>query len=913
MGVEVGAYKGARKQAFLMALRLAWRDARKHKGRSALIVALIALPVAGMTMVALLITSSQMTAQERIDTELGTAQAVLMPGVGGGFVQMPTEPHSGVQVSAPDSNFVARTPLEAAPSGYKKIVEQTGQLELAKGKVPVFTQIRTTELFEPAFSSRFDLVEGSQEEKSDAVYLSTALSLRMDLSVGDELKVGSDSYPIAGIIREKGWAAIGEIVYALPGHPLSEASQGAPAAHVYLLGDNPLTWPEIKELNAVGVSALSRAVLLDPPDASEVPNSAIDYQTQSFLTGMVAISVIGSLVLAEVGLLAGAAFAVGAKGQRRMLALLAAAGGEKSTIRFIVTASGVVLGAIGVVVGAILGIAAAAAWVVWHLSNYSPAFPGFHLTWWPIGIFACLGFLASVIAALVPGSAIARQNVFTAVKSAHSASRPARRIPRAGLACLGAAIVFGGTGVWLAFAAADGEEAASRALFFVPLMALGTLFFISGLLACTGRIVDLIARAASRAPTSVRMAARDASRNRSRAVPAVAAVLAATSVAAIVMVGSATAAYQAQFGQSNNIRDLQGSVRLVHYNEEDGSLSSIDPTPAAVAVEKVMGSVGEATVVSGVEHSCPLDGECTYRRLELPAANTCAVRIAEETADPATCRDPFNGGNAGLPQFVADDVEAVTAIFGHAPSQEVVTALKSGKMVVLNPAWIEGGHVTILEEWWDPETGKPGETERIRVEAVAATGAPNLGLEGIISPSTAEGLGFEIQESFVVMDLPRQPTNAIADEINAELIETMGYQSTFMFQFPGPPVEEILWAICGIAALVALTSAAITAGLALADGRSDHVTLAGIGAAPALRKRLAAAQTALGASLGVVLGMVGGLVPAAAVLAAVPQYQLIIPWPQLLALVVLVPLIGAGSAWLFTRARLPMTRRALLE
>ena len=80
MGVEVGAYKGARKQAFLMALRLAWRDARKHKGRSALIVALIALPVAGMTMIALLITSSQMTAQERIDTELGTAQALLMPG-----------------------------------------------------------------------------------------------------------------------------------------------------------------------------------------------------------------------------------------------------------------------------------------------------------------------------------------------------------------------------------------------------------------------------------------------------------------------------------------------------------------------------------------------------------------------------------------------------------------------------------------------------------------------------------------------------------------------------------------------------------------------------------------------------------------------------------------------------------------
>jgi putative ABC transport system permease protein len=164
-----------------------------------------------------------------------------------------------------------------------------------------------------------------------------------------------------------------------------------------------------------------------------------------------------------------------------------------------------------------------------------------------------------------------------------------------------------------------------------------------------------------------------------------------------------------------------------------------------------------------------------------------------------------------------------------------------------------------------------------------------------------------------VMDLPEQPTNAMADDINAELFESVGDQAWFTFKHPGPPTEQILWAISGIAALVALTSAAVTAGLALADGRSDHMTLAGVGAAPALRKRLAAAQTALGASLGVVLGMVGGLVPAVAVLIAVQRYQLVIPWPQLIALVALVPLIGAGAAWLFTRARLPMTRRALLQ
>lgn len=911
MGVEVGAYKGARKQAFLMALRLAWRDARKHKGRSALIVALIALPVAGMTMIALLITSSQMTAQERIDTELGTAQALLMPGMGGEYLQMPTEPHSGMQVSEPDPDFVAQTPLEATPSGYEVIVEQTGHLELAKGRVPVFAQLRTTELFEPAFASRFDLVEGSQGDR-DAVYLSAALSERMRLEVGEELKVGPDSYPIAGIIREKGSAALGEVAYALPEHPMMKASEGS-MSNVFLLGDDPLTWPEIKELNAVGVSALSRAVLLDPPDASELPGAAMDYQAQNLLMGLLAVSVIGSLVLAEVGLLAGAAFAVGAKGQRRMLALIAAAGGEKSTVRFIVTASGVVLGCIGVSVGAIVGIALAAAWVYWHLSNYSPAFPGFHLTWWPIIIFVTLGFLASVIAALVPASAIARQNVFAAVKSAHSASKAARRIPRAGMFWLGTALVFGGTGAWLAFAAAPGEEFTARALFFVPLMALGTIFFLVGLLACTGRLVDLISRAVSSAPTAIRMAARDASRNRSRSVPAIAAVLAATAVAAIVMVGSATLTYDAEYGQPQNLRELQGSVSLISYEEEDGSVTLMDPTAAVTAVEKALGDAGEGTVVSGVPTSCAPHAECTSSNLELPVANTCAVQIADGDASPATCRDPYNGGGGGLPHFVVDDAQAIEAIFGHRPSEDVISALESGKMVVLNPAWIEDGQVTVVQTSWNDETGRPGEPKRIRIEAVAAENAPNLALEGIMAPSTAEEFGFPVMPSNVVMDLPEQPTNAMADDINAELFETVGDQAWFTFKHRGPPTEQILWAISGVAALVALTSAAVTAGLALADGRSDHMTLAGVGAAPALRKRLAAAQTALGASLGVVLGMVGGLVPAVAVLIAVQRYQLVIPWPQLIALVVLVPLIGAGAAWLFTRARLPMTRRALLQ
>jgi putative ABC transport system permease protein len=36
-----------------------------------------------------------------------------------------------------------------------------------------------------------------------------------------------------------------------------------------------------------------------------------------------------------------------------------------------------------------------------------------------------------------------------------------------------------------------------------------------------------------------------------------------------------------------------------------------------------------------------------------------------------------------------------------------------------------------------------------------------------------------------------------------------------------------------------------------------------------------------------------------------------IPWLQLVALLVAVPLTGSALAWIFTRARLPMSRRSV--
>ena len=96
----------------------------------------------------------------------------------------------------------------------------------------------------------------------------------------------------------------------------------------------------------------------------------------------------------------------------------------------------------------------------------------------------------------------------------------------------------------------------------------------------------------------------------------------------------------------------------------------------------------------------------------------------------------------------------------------------------------------------------------------------------------------------------------------------------------------------------------------MADSRKDHVTLAGVGAAPRLRKALAGSQALMTAGLGTVLGSISGVIPALLLVTATGMARTaVVPWLQLVALLVAVPLTGGALAWLFTRAKLPVSRR----
>src|SRR5439155_1230481 len=135
----------------------------------------------------------------------------------------------------------------------------------------------------------------------------------------------------------------------------------------------------------------------------------------------------GGLAMLEIVLLAGPAFAVGARRRQRELALISASGAAPAQVRRIVLADGVVLGSLAAVTGVVLGVLVAAASrpiVEDYLTRRSGEFRIFPLA---LGILVGAAVLTGVLAALVPAWISARQDVVTALAGRRGITRSRRR------------------------------------------------------------------------------------------------------------------------------------------------------------------------------------------------------------------------------------------------------------------------------------------------------------------------------------------------------------------------------------------------------------------------------------------------------------------------------------------------------
>jgi putative ABC transport system permease protein len=425
-------------------LRIARREALRARGRSALVLAMIALPVLAVVALDTLGRTSQVTTTEGLDRKLGSADALVMSdGDRGPVDQNPDLTFLSGQASDAALPLPDATTITTALGARSRVIALTG------GEVGLLTPDGVSragalevDLRDPMTAGLFDLREGEMPSRVNEIAISVRVSGR-GFSVGDTVTLENGQTRQVTAIVESTSTLEQSTVVGLPGSLGVESIEGHRSWLVHRPGG--VDWPTVRQLNTHGLYVLSRDVVEHPPPASEVSIEALsDAGPDSRVVAVLALVV--AMALLEVVLLAGPAFAVGARRQQRSLALIMATGGDRRDVKRAVLAGGVVLGAVAAAVGALGGIVVAAVARPFVQGFSTEVLGPFEVSVRDVTLIALCGLLSAVLAAVAPAMLAARQDVVAVLAGRRGDTRTGRRSPVLGAVLLGGGValaVFG--------------------------------------------------------------------------------------------------------------------------------------------------------------------------------------------------------------------------------------------------------------------------------------------------------------------------------------------------------------------------------------------------------------------------------------------------------------------------------------
>lgn len=898
------------------ALRIARRETRRAKGRSAMVVLMIGAPVAALAMFAATFDMFTLTKLEQTERFMGAADARMSWPWHVPVTQAPNsdpsqlhyQPVPGYEevfndptIDAPELKPGTQAELLAAlPAGSHVVPYAQGQLEFETATGIGAIDSIWLDGSSPLTRGMLTLLEGRFPKAAGEIALSPPalrrVGGRLDGTVASA--DGEHTYRIVGIFEDP--SDLGERALLAP-----RIDSGEMADTWLVDTPGPVTWAEIRRLNQFGIVVNSRELFLNPLPESELPPSLADAMASEQLTFTVLIA---GLALLEIVLMAGPAFAVSARRRSRQLALVAANGGTPAQVRRIVLADGVVLGLIGAGAGIAAGVAGAVIGrpiVEQHLAGFRAGAYRF----FPAALIAiaALAVVTGVLAALVPAIITARQDVVAALAGRRGARGSRKRWLALGItgAATGTAIVVYGT------------MQRSQTIMLAG-MVVGEL----GLVLCTPALVGLVAQIGRMLPLAPRIALRDAARNRAAAAPAISAVMAAVagSVALGLYIDSSAAQQRAGYRQNWPVGHIEvfltEPTELPAGQEAPPVISAIEAAELLRSTVPVTGTylltrAGCAT--RAADHWCHVEPEVAPAKACPYLAEYRQSGILSPDKQRAARADPRCANLSAYYQPYIDDgsgVELVTGATGD-DLAAAVAMLRSGGVVVTDEQLIDNGRARLKV------TGH-ATAEAVRHEAPAhllTTGT----FEGLILPPTlAESYGLGPGGASLIAATSRMPTQAEMDALNARLARGHAYA----WLEKGPPVEfdPRLLILIAAAALITVTAAGFGTGLAAADGRADLSTLAAVGASPRVRRVLSLSQSGVIAGLGSLLGAIAGMGAALAVLTALNHQwadvwpgpdpmPIRIPWLSLAIALLIVPAISVLGAGLLTRSRLPIERR----
>jgi putative ABC transport system permease protein len=912
------------RSSWAVALRMARRDVWRHRGRSLVVLLMVGLPTALLTFGLTLYPTSVVSGTERIPREIGSGVAsVLSPvpnqvaqdveGQNAAYVEDAAKPIPGYAADAPVAEATAA--LSAFFKGTAVPIRDV-ECRVRVGDVNKRLQVAVVD-GRAGLGDVARLVSGRWPSNPAEVTVTSAGVQQRGLPTSGTLEVSTPTGPttatVVGVSEVwKEWGPIQGIV-ALTDFGASSYNQ----TKWIIKRDTPMTWPEVRAANEHGLLVLSADALRHPPADSELDPMVREGIHNANSTAATLGVAGGSILLIVITLLVGPAFAVSAARQRRTLALAASNGATTAQLRHTVLAQAVVLGIAASALGAVIGVAAVVVTTNLVIPHFTVWTGGpLDVPWLQILGVTAVAMLSAVIAALLPARRLGRLDIVGVMKGQSVSPPLSRSLPIAGA-------IAAGVGGFALFTAVIGRR---NEVFVVA----GAILLIVGALCLVPMLLVLAARFASRLPVSLRMATRDAARQRTRSGPSVAAVVAALAALTMMLIGLSSDTEQQRreyrpsniAGEATLYAPFDDPTALTRFSDTvKGVDDSLVLTPVLIPSGNTKAPSGERQPwINAVPQGCTAE-EIVVGREPWSDTPKCAILGTQ------TMRNHAGIGALALEEIARRfDLSADERATLQAGGALEVSAnpLKGDSLVV--------AHGTVGQ---DASTGNYSEVvttgqstlrlvHRTLTTDLLERAPADLGL--LVTPETAQRLGWSLSTSQLLVHSPNGPiTRDTEDRINTALAAEEGnFQVERGFQRGDALIMAIL---VGVFAFLVLVITLTSTALSLAEQQKDDATLAALGATRATRRGMAAAQAfvigAIGSLIGVAVGMVPGIAITYPLTGQVPcdpitgmcsgDYAaptILIPWLWLAVAAVGVPVLAALIAAVSVRRAPVMIRRA---
>ena len=870
-----------------LALRVARRDLLRDRVRAIIALVMVTLPVLGVIAADILMRTSEVSAAEGIDRRIGTVATA--------EVRIAADGTQVFQGADPGNGWGNGDPLPR-PTTFADIERVVGQRSTALAPQRTEVLVRTSEGREAVSGAELDpaarlarglyrLDGGRWPTATDEVVVNQALrdegvgrTVTMIGRGGEETTRTVVGTVVDATVRSR------PVVVGLPGSLPEAGWHSAMDGEGWLVDGPPITWEQVERLNALGAFVTDRHLVTHPDEAVDV----LDYDSGADGTADV-VALVVVMALIEVVLLAGPAFAVGARKQQRTLALLASSGGTPTQGRRVILAGGLLLGLSAAFLGVLGGIGAG--WLLQPLAQRlnSEWLGPFEVPWLHLVGVAAFGLVSALLACLVPAWIASRQNVVAVLAGRRGDAKPVRAFP-----LLGVLLFLVGTGMAFLGARHSGLTVAWSAVVCV----LGMVLLVPV-------VVGAVARLAGRLPLPVRFAARDAVRHRTRTTPAVAAV--AATVAGVVALGIAWTSDEKQNRETYQASLLMGDAAVTPSYDyfTDGS-ETVDWEQVAEVVARHAPDARVAPV-AGVRQQT---GPDTWT----------GVSFLDPTAragDEGWVMPFWSTSTIGSEILVSDGTQLPALVTEAAP--DAARDLAAGRAVVFTgePEQAALDRVTIAVQEGNASGTQP--ERRLTVPATVVPTQSEVGtVRAVLPAAVARQAGLAV--ATVGLDLTQPGLSERQEKELRTALQGLATPATIYVERGYQASSEaaiVQWVLAGLAAVLMLGGTLTAMFLALSDARPDLATLAAVGAPPRTRRRVASAYTFVVAFGGAVLGMLVGFVPGIAITWPLTRADypgsagayIDIPWLLIAGVVVGLPILTALVVGACIRSRLPMVTR----